>query len=234
MAVEKSESIGALAAALAKAQAQMTVAVKGSANPFFKSKYADLASIMEAVRKPLTDNEIAVVQTTDIDERGVVVETVLMHSSGEWISGRLLMVPVKTDPQGIGSAITYGRRYGLQSMVSLPSDDDDGNAASGQVAEKPRPALQHAPERPAAKAVVPLAGDASTAVGTTGLVDNVTVDTIKSLGTRLGYELDALVTKIAADYDGKGIRGLTKPEASGLLDRLQVAVDSKQARGVSA
>jgi hypothetical protein len=129
--MDKSETIGALAAALAKAQAEMTHARKDAANPFFKSRYADLSSVMEAIRGPLTANGIAVVQSTDTDDSGVIVETVLMHSSGEWISGRLRVRPVKDDPQALGSAITYGRRYGLQSMVSLPADDDDGNAASG-------------------------------------------------------------------------------------------------------
>lgn len=153
--MEKSESIAKLAEALAKAQGAMTVAVKGSANPFFKSKYADLASIMEAIRGPLTSNGIAVVQTTDIDDSGVIVETVLMHSSGEWIGGRLRMPVVPKvdketkasyiDPQGVGSAITYGRRYGLQSMVSLPSDDDDGNAASGNT-QQPAQAQRKAAE----------------------------------------------------------------------------------------
>lgn len=136
--MEKSEQINELAAALAKAQGQMEAATKDSANPFFKSKYADLAAIVAAIKKPLADNGLAYVQLVDHAEGGVMVETVLMHSSGQWISSRLKMPVVKSDSQGVGSAITYGRRYGLQAMVGIPADDDDGNAAAGHKPGKER------------------------------------------------------------------------------------------------
>lgn len=127
----KSDTINELAAALAKAQKVMGVAKKDSENPFFKSKYSDLASVVDAIKNPLADNGLSYVQATDIDEHGgVIVETTLMHSSGQWIESRLRMTPTKPDPQGIGSCITYARRYGLQALVGVPSDDDDGNAAS--------------------------------------------------------------------------------------------------------
>ena len=133
--MQKSDSIAALAAALCKAQATMKAAIKDSSNPFFNSKYADLTSIIEASKEPLSDNDLAFVQTTDLAEPAnstfcVTVETVLMHSSGEWIMGKLRMPCPKTDPQSVGSAITYARRYGLQAIIGLPTDDDDGNAAS--------------------------------------------------------------------------------------------------------
>ncbi len=130
----RSDSIGKLAAALSKAQGAMEGAVKDSANPFFKSKYADLAAVWDACRQPLSANELAVVQIVDDAEVNarIVVETILMHSSGEWISGRIAMKPVKDDPQGIGSCITYARRYGLQAIVGIAPEDDDGNAASGR------------------------------------------------------------------------------------------------------
>lgn len=128
----KSESINELASALCKAQSVMTFAKKDAANPFFKSKYADLSAVVDAIKKPLADNGLAYAQATDIDEHGgVIVETTLLHSSGQWIGSRLRMMPVKADPQGIGSCITYARRYGLQALVGIPADDDDGNAASG-------------------------------------------------------------------------------------------------------
>lgn len=130
--MKKSDSIKELATALAMAQASMGFAKKDAANPFFKSKYADLAAVVEAIKKPLTEHGLSYSQGTDIDEHGgVIVETLLMHKSGEWIEGRLRMMPVKADPQGIGSCITYARRYGLQAIVGVPADDDDGNAASG-------------------------------------------------------------------------------------------------------
>jgi hypothetical protein len=128
-----SESIGKLAEALAKAQGVMEGASKDSNNPFFKSKYSSLSAVWDACRKPLADNGLMVVQATDADPDMVVVDTRLCHSSGEWIQGRLVMKPVKADPQGIGSCLTYARRYALSAMVGIAPEDDDGNAATGKV-----------------------------------------------------------------------------------------------------
>ena len=134
--MNKSESIAGLAAALAKAQGAMKGAVKDSANPFFKSKYADLASVVEAIRAAFSANGLSYIQTvqsSDIDE--VRVETMILHSSGEWISCGVLALPVsKNDAQGYGSALTYARRYSLSAAVGVAPEDDDGNAA---VAAKP-------------------------------------------------------------------------------------------------
>lgn len=127
-----SDSIAALAGALAKAQGKIEGAAKDSANPFFKSKYADLASVWEACRVHLSVNGLSVIQTTSDSDRGVTVITTLAHSSGEWIRGYLTLKPVKDDPQGAGSAITYARRYALAAMVGVAPEDDDGNAASGK------------------------------------------------------------------------------------------------------
>lgn len=126
---QRSESIAKLAVALAKAQAAMKGAVKDSQNPFFKSKYADLESVWDACRKPLTDNELSVIQIPAGGHDSLSVLTVLMHSSGEWISGELLLNPKAWDPQGIGSAITYGRRYALAAFAGVYQTDDDGEAA---------------------------------------------------------------------------------------------------------
>ncbi len=128
--MNKSESIKELATALCKAQGEMKFAVKDAANPFFKSRYADLASVIDAIKLPFANNGISFVQGTDFEDTAVVIETMLMHSSGEWISSRLKMHPAKNDPQAVGSAITYGKRYGLQAIAGVPSDDDDGNAAT--------------------------------------------------------------------------------------------------------
>lgn len=134
--MEKSESIGKLAEALAKAQGAIEGAKKDQANPYFKSKYADLSSVWDACRKPLAENGLAVVQTTcGSDPDTVTVETLLTHLSGEWIMSRLSMRPVKSDPQGIGSCITYARRYSLAAMVGVAPEDDDGNAASQKTFE---------------------------------------------------------------------------------------------------
>jgi hypothetical protein len=135
----QSETIAKLAEALAKAQGAMEGAVKDSANPYFKSKYADLASVWGACRKALSDNGLSVIQATAYmpeSPDNIVVDTRLCHSSGEWIEGRIVMKPVKSDPQGIGSCLTYARRYALSAMVGIAPEDDDGNAASGKTKEE--------------------------------------------------------------------------------------------------
>ncbi len=129
--MNKSDSIKELAGALAKAQSKIKGALKDSANPFFKSKYADLASVVEAIRGALSENGLAYVQLTiPSDKEEVQVETILMHSSGEWISGIIALPVSKADAQGFGSALTYARRYGLSAMVGVAPEDDDGNAAA--------------------------------------------------------------------------------------------------------
>lgn len=135
----KSESIGKLADALAKAQAEVTGAAKDSENPHFKSKYADLASVWDACRVALSKNGLAVVQLAESDGDRAVVVTVLTHASGEWMRGRIALRPMKADAQGIGSALTYGRRYGLAAMVGVAPEDDDGNAASREQPGKAPP-----------------------------------------------------------------------------------------------
>lgn len=126
-----SESIAALAAALAQAQAVMSGAKKDSANPFFKSKYADLASCWEAARAALPGQGLCVIQTTRASEKEeVVVVTRLAHSSGEWVEGELPLPVSKADAQGFGSALTYARRYALCAIVGIAPEDDDGNLAS--------------------------------------------------------------------------------------------------------
>lgn len=131
----QSTSIGALAAALAKAQGAMKAAHKDANNPFFKSKYADLSSVWEACRAALAANGLAVCQITDGTADALSLTTTLLHASGEWLSGTYPIKPVKNDPQGVGSAITYARRYALAAMVGVVADDDDGEAAQGRPAK---------------------------------------------------------------------------------------------------
>jgi len=135
-----SESIAALADALGKAQSEMTGAKKSADNPFFKSKYSDLTAVMDAISKPFALHGLSFVQSPGFADGNICVTTRIMHSSGEWIEGDCILPPTKADAQGYGSAITYGRRYGLQAMAGVPSvdssEDDDGNAAV-EAAEKP-------------------------------------------------------------------------------------------------
>lgn len=127
--MKMSESIAAISAALVKAQSQIEDAVKDSANSHFKNKYADLTSVRAAIRKPLADNGLCVVQGPRRAEGGVEVETMILHTSGEWISEAVFIPVNKWDAHGTGSAITYGRRYGLMSLLCVGTDDDDGNAS---------------------------------------------------------------------------------------------------------
>lgn len=133
---EKSADIGKLALALSKAQAKIEGAKKDADNPFFKSSYADLASVWDACHKQLSENELAVTQLVEEGIDRVSVTTILMHSSGQWISGRLSLKPKVSDPQGIGSATTYARRYALAAIAGVCPIDDDGEAAMGRKTEK--------------------------------------------------------------------------------------------------
>lgn len=129
--MNKSESLKELATAMAKAQGQIKGALKDSANPFFKSKYADLSSVVEAIREPLAAHGLSYVQIAHDAESSAKVETVILHSSGEWLSCGPVSVPVsKADAQGFGSAMTYARRYSLSAAFGVAPEDDDGNAAA--------------------------------------------------------------------------------------------------------
>ena len=126
--MKMSDEISQLATALAIAQGQIEDAAKTTKNDFYKSKYADLSSVRAAVRQPFADNGLSVVQFPRTVPGGVEVETMLLHSSGEFMAETLFM-PVKHEPHPIGSGISYARRYALMSIANLAADDDDGNAA---------------------------------------------------------------------------------------------------------
>ena len=134
----QSETIGKLAEALSKAQGSMSAAAMDGNNPHFRSRYATLTAVWDACRKPLADNGLAVVQAFRVDESGMLLlVTKLVHVSGEWMVSEYPVTPTKNDPQGLGSAVTYARRYTLSSLVGVVADDDDdGNAASGQAPQR--------------------------------------------------------------------------------------------------
>lgn len=128
--METSQTLGQLAKALAVAQGQFKPIRRESINPYFKSKYADLAAIIDGTRDALAKNSLAFTQAVSVNDH-VVVETLLMHESGEWVRGSISLKPKADDPQAAGSAITYGRRYSLGAILGVASeDDDDGNAGS--------------------------------------------------------------------------------------------------------
>ena len=129
--MRQSESIANLAKALSIVQGKLTYATKDSANPFFKSRYADLESVWDSCRSLLAENGLAVMQFPGEYFDGTMsLTTVLSHSSGEWISKEMSLPVTKPDAQGAGSALTYMRRYALAAVVGVVQADDDGNAAS--------------------------------------------------------------------------------------------------------
>jgi hypothetical protein len=125
-----------LATALCKAQGIMGGAKKDKNNPFYKSKYADLASVFDVIKDPFADNGLAISQTMDVLENGrTVLKTILLHASGEFLESRMIL-PEISDPQKLGSAITYFRRFGLMAIAGIPAEDDDGNAATRETKKK--------------------------------------------------------------------------------------------------
>jgi hypothetical protein len=133
-----SESIDLLMAALAQAQGEITPAVKDSANPYFKSKYADLSSISAASRLPLSKAGLAVCQTMATIDGTLTLVTTLGHTSGQWMRSYAPILTAKLDSQSVGSAITYMRRYSLAAMVGVVTDDDDGEGSMARDRAQPQ------------------------------------------------------------------------------------------------
>ena len=125
----ESENISDLATALAKAQGAMGPAIINKVNPHFRNRYADLAAVLEAVRKPLADNGLSVTQTTHLSDDVFVLRTTLRHASGQWIASEYPL-PIGAKPQELGSALTYGRRYEISAMIGVAADEDDDGEAT--------------------------------------------------------------------------------------------------------
>src|ERR1700744_632779 len=146
--MKTSQSVEKIAPALLKAQKLMGGAKKGATNPYFKSRYADLGSVLEACKDLLNENNITILQPHNC----FVVETILLHESGEYVMSETPVVCSKpNDPQALGSAVTYARRYGLQSLLSMPAEDDDGESAMNRSQPKKIEAAVSAPVQPEAK-----------------------------------------------------------------------------------
>jgi len=141
-----SEQLNELAAALSKTQAMLQGAVKDAKNDHFKSRYADLASCWDACREALAANGLSVVQLPEGDGSVVTMTTMLIHTSGQWVSCTGTFRPTKADPQGLGSCITYARRYQLCAVVGISPEDDDGNAASEPVKQQAKPERKPEPK----------------------------------------------------------------------------------------
>lgn len=156
MEITKSESINELTTALAKAQGEIKGAVKDATNPFFKQKYTTLSSTWDACREPLSKYGLSVIQLTNTLDNGLpAVDTILSHSSGQYIACRLIMHPVKDDPQGVGSALSYARRYSLAAIVGIAPEDDDAESAVGRTKDVTPPVTSIPPAPPTRRGAKP-------------------------------------------------------------------------------
>ena len=185
--MKMSETITELAGALAKAQGQIDDASKSADNPYYKSRYADLAAVRAVIREPLANNDLAIIQAPRVVQGGAEVETMLVHKSGEFISETLYMPAGKNDPHGYASAITYARRIGIMSLLALAAYDDDGNTAVDSV--------KGAPEKKKPSADVMVAANSAAKEGTPALtawwrslskedralIDNETIKSLKAI-----------------------------------------------------
>jgi len=148
--MEMSDQINHLSKALCKAQSEMGGAVKDSSNPFFKSSYADLGSVIKAIKEPFAANGLSYTQFPVREENAAGVETILLHESGQWIKSSYTLPLSKFDAQSAGSCLTYARRYALQAIAGIPAVDDDGNDATAAAPPAYEPTPKPArPKKPA-------------------------------------------------------------------------------------
>jgi hypothetical protein len=185
-----------LAKALVAAQKATESIKKAATNPAFKSKYADLAQVVEGVVPALNAAGVMVLQCPGFDGEMVAVTTTFLHESGASVTSTLHVRPSKTDAQGVGSAITYARRYALLAMAGGAPEDDDGNAASGPRQE--RPAAKHQETRP------PTLGERADRLEATlkGVHSLADLDKAFKLASGLCAELDAKDPERLADVEG--------------------------------
>jgi hypothetical protein len=204
--MKTSETIKTISPALLKAQKTIGAAKKGATNPFFHSTYADLGSVMEACKEHLNENGITILQPIV----NMVVETILLHETGEWISSETPIVcKEQNNPQALGSAVTYARRYGLQSMVFIPAEDDDGNSAVKTKTERP----YYSPTEQ--KVVEPSENPL--------LISPKQVTLISMLLKQKGQTDEALYTK----YNVKSKKDLSKVQASQIISNLNKLPDKE-------
>jgi hypothetical protein len=183
--MNKSDTIVKISAALVKAQSEMGNASKGSSNPFFKSRYADLNAIREACLPVLNLHGIAVLQGTTVSEGKPYVETTLLHDSGEYLSSLTeIIAPKQNDPQAHGSGVSYARRYGLQSFLCIGADDDDGEKAMGRNVKSAAPVKT------------------ATVTETVSATTNLANATATSVAPKKGFGVKAEVTTVSTEEEG--------------------------------
>lgn len=203
---ERSKSIDKLAAALAKAQSKMELAKKDAKNPYFKSNYADLSSVIRAAKEPLSENQLAVSQILIPHKSKAVVTTMLIHSSGQYLTSTIALSPKQQDPQSFGSAVTYARRYSYQAIIGLSAEDDDGNSAAGKKTETVKPTPAPAPA-PIAK------------------ITQFQIDTIAKLLVQKGKTSEELEALISKGFKLNKVEDLSIDQASKVITKIRALPD---------
>lgn len=145
MTIRSSEGVAEIATALCAAQGEMENAAKNVDNPYFHSRYANLAEVLNTIRPVLSKHGLSLLQAPSYGNGTVDVETMLLHKSGQFFSSTCSAPVQKNDPQGVGSAITYLRRYSASAIVGIAQEDDDGNAASETADDHTRPVAVYDP-----------------------------------------------------------------------------------------
>lgn len=187
--IDLSHATPELMAALAAAQGSIENATKGSINPHFKSRYADLAEVLNTIRPTFAAHGLSLVQSTGYDGSLVSVDTVIGHASGGFVVSTAACVPAKSDAQGVGAATTYLRRYSAAAMCGIAQEDDDGNAASHS---RPAPASrqqQPPAHTPAGLTTEDVRAAAKAAIGRVGR--SLTMECLSSMGWEKAYEIPA-------------------------------------------
>lgn len=153
----QSDEIKELVAALVKVQSDIRDAEKNSVNPHFKNQYANLEAVIEATRAPFAKHGLVVTQLGTVSEFGPTLVTVLMHTSGQWIRSVVPILNERNSAQGMGSAISYARRYALSAIAGITQVDDDGEAASSAMANVTlKPVSEPLKSRPPANRSAPI------------------------------------------------------------------------------
>lgn len=230
-----SATIGKLAEALSKMQGEMAEAKKETNNPFLNKKYADLATCWAVAREPLSRNGLAVVQTTaqSFEEIGeanrkqlvITINTILMHASGEWISGSMSMPLAKNDPQGVGSAVSYGRRYGLSAILGIVGKDEDDDANAASMPPQTAPARKAAAKAQAASAPQAAAKKAEVRARGEQSLKGMLLDDA-GLGLKPAEVADWIRRTIGRD-DIKGMDALTDAEVMKCITAAKAGIEAR-------
>lgn len=206
--MKHSPELSALNNALSIFQGQLKPVKKDSTNPFFHSHYADLTAIWDNIRESLKANGLAVTQVTDVDpnEDKTFLTTMLLHSSGQWLSGEYLLTPVKSDPQSMGSALTYARRYALSAILGIVADeDDDAEAATSHKEQR----------KEAPKATKPKKGSEEPKIS------DAQLRKIFATASQMGYKEEEAKALMKAEFGVEHTKELTSSQASDLIGMIE-------------